>query len=309
MLKTVFMGTPPLVMPALHSLYKNSELSLIITGKDKPFGRGQKEFIEPEPKKFAVEKGIDFIQIDSAKDVLLLVKLKAIQPDIAIVFAFGFILPENVFNAPLKGTYNIHTSLLPKYRGASPIHQALLNHDKITGVTFQKISEKLDCGDILFAKSVEILEDDDYLTLESRLSEICGEATEEFLKEFSREKIVPQKQDETQASYCKKIIKEDGEFHWGDSKENIVAKVKAYREWPVAYVRTRKGILRIFKARMTDNSAGLQAGTVIQADKKGFCIACQNGAVFLDEMQPENKKHMDYISFLNGHRIKIGETL
>ncbi len=309
MLKTIFMGTPPLVMPAVRALYKNSNLSLIVTGKDKPFGRGRKDFIIPEPKQFAIENNIEYLQIDNVKDGVLLKKMESIRPDMAVVFAFGFILPENVFMLPEHGTVNIHTSLLPKYRGASPIHQALLHQDKITGVTIQKITEKLDCGDILFTKSVEILENDDYLTLEARLSALSGEALIEFLEKYQRGEIIPRSQYDEEASYCKKILKEHGEFHWSENKEEIVAKVKAYREWPVAYIKTRFGNLRVYKAGILDKPCDAAPGTVMSADKTGFCVACSNGAVCLYEIQPENKKQMDYMSFLNGHRIKSGETL
>ncbi len=309
MLDTVFMGTPDFVMPALEKLYENSNLKLIVTGTDKKAGRGNKKLIKPLPKIFALEKNIDLLQIETAKDKTLLEKLEKIKPDIAIVFAFGFILPENVFSLPKHGTINIHTSLLPKYRGASPIYQAILNRDKITGVSFQKITKKLDAGNILFTKSVEILPGDDYFSLNNKLSKLSAQALEEFLNKFEKSELEAMAQDEQKATYCKKIEKHHAEFTWDTHRETIMAMIKAFSRWPVAYVQTKFGKIRIFKARDMQYQDNCEPGTIVQADKKGFCVACKNGLICIEELQPENKRRMDYLSFLNGHRLEIGEKL
>ncbi len=309
MLKTVFMGTPDFVMPALETLYENSELKLVVTGKDKKAGRGKKKLIQPEPKSFSIEKNIPYLQINSAKDENLSIELNLLKPDLIIVFAFGFILPENVFSVPGLGTINIHTSILPKYRGASPIYQALLNMDKSTGVSFQKITQKLDSGDILFTKSVEISENDDYFSLNKSLSKLSAEALKEFLVLIEKNKLALMPQDEKKATYCKKITKNDAEFAWNMDKEKIMSMIKAFAKWPVAYTITGLGKLRIYKAISRELEEKISPGTIVSADKNGFCVACNNGAICILEIQPENKRRMDYISFLNGHRLKIGEKL
>lgn len=309
MLKTVFMGTPPFVMPVVETLNENSDLKLIVTGLDQKAGRGNKKIIIPEPKKFGIENDIDIYQIGSINEDEFLNILKKYNVDLAIVYAFGFILPENIYDYPKCGSFNIHGSLLPKYRGASPVHQALLNQDKVTGITYQKITNKLDCGDILFSKEVEILPEDDYLSLNKKLAILAGDTIKEFLKLFDKDKLEYKTQNENKASYCKKIKKEDGEFIWNDLADNIIAKIKAFIKWPVAYVNTKIGKLRIYKADKCGNTNNEKPGTIIKADKKGLCIACKKDAICIKELQPENKRKMDYISFLNGHRLNVGEKL
>lgn len=309
MLNTVFMGTPDLVMPALETLYENSNLKLVVTGKDKRAGRGKKKIIEPAPKIFAKQKHIDFLQIDSSKDNALFDSLERIKPDMILVFAFGFILPDYIFDIPKYGTINIHTSLLPKYRGASPVYQALLNRDKKTGVSFQRITEKLDCGDILFSKAVEISPDDDYFILNNRLSETSAQALKEFLVKLEHGELSPMSQEESKATYCKKIQKHHAGFTWDMQAEDILAMVKAYSKWPVAHVKTKFGYMRVFNAYVLEPDKEFEAGVVIKADKKGFCIGCKKGSLCITELQPENKRRMDYLSFLNGHSVEIGEKL
>jgi len=308
MLKSVFMGTPPFVIPSLTSLYNHSNLSLIITGTDKHTGRGRKTIIEPEPKKFAIEHNIPLLQIERINTGDILKILKEINPDIILLVAFGFIIPEPIFNLPTYGTINIHASLLPKYRGASPIHQAILNRDKITGVTFQRINKILDSGAILYQRNIEILSDDDYLSLNEKLSKLSGEATVDFLDKLEKKLLSPIEQDEKSVSYCRKITKEESFFNWDDDKEVILSKIKAFIHWPIASVKTKFGILKVYKANAGTETTE-KYGTVVSADKNGFSVSCKNGTIFLTEIQPENSKVMDYKSFLNGHRIKKGDVL
>jgi methionyl-tRNA formyltransferase len=303
------MGTPSFVMPTLKTLHKKSDLSLIVTGKSKKTGRGLSKINHPEPYLFACENNIECIQIDDIKDPYLKERLDDIKPDISMVIAFGFLLPKSIYEIPTYDTINIHASLLPKYRGASPIHQSLLSRDVETGVTFQRIVEKIDRGYILFSKSVEIYDDDDYLSLSSRLSATAGDATDEFFELLDKDMIRPRPQLEAHASYCKKIKKEDAIIDWNTDAFDIVAKIKAYTAWPVAFFEGTIGTVKIYKAYASNEKSNFPPGTVAKSDKQGFAVSCKRGIVYIEELQMQNKKRTDYISFLNGHRISVGDNV
>lgn len=312
-LKTVFMGTPYEVLPVLNRIYELTDLISIFTAPDKQGCRGKK-LIVPAVKNFALEKNITYHQPCSWRDTDAVDILKSYEPDIVFVMSYGYILPKEVLEIPTNGAYNLHASLLPKYRGASPLQHALLNNDRITGITLQKMSEKLDQGDIISTKSTDIEPDDDYLSLKEKICELAPNLLEETLTKLSTTPVEGIKQNESMASICRKITKESGKIHWDNSATNIWCMVRAYTGWPTAYSYLNGKRIIIHKASVyndEDKSEGLydrfQAGTIVEVSKNNLLVKCGSGILKINYLQLENKSVMDYKCYINGYRPKLGD--
>ena len=307
--KIVFMGTPEFAVSSLRKLVeKGFNVSLVVTQPDKPAGRGRK--LTPPPVKVEAEKlKIPVLQPEKIKDNPELEKLlRKISPDLIVVVAYGKLLPPWLLTLPKYGAVNLHASLLPEYRGASPIQSVLLDGKEKTGVTVMKISEELDAGDILSQREVEIYKSDNAKTLHDRLSQIGAELLAETLPLYVEGKIIPQPQDHSKATYCPKITKEMGKIDWQESAVKIFNKIRAFTPWPSAYTFLEGRRIKITEAEPLMEETSFPPGTVIKADKE-LLVSAGRGILRILKLKPEGKKEITAEEFIRGYPIKVGKNL
>ncbi len=308
-MKVVFFGSPASALPSLQRIREaGHSIELIITQPDKPTGRGKK--LMPCPvKKMALDLNIPVYQPSRIKkDATALEKLKDIQPDLNVVVAYGQIIPSSIIYLPKFNSLNVHFSLLPKYRGASPVQWALLNGEDKTGITLFELNEKMDEGDILTQVEVDILPSENAADLESRLAQIGAELLVKTIDDI--DKIKPQKQDHSQATYAPKLSKEDGRIDWIKDSLRIERQLRAFTPWPSTFAFIGENRIKIHKGKSMDKPAppSSSPGEIVGIRKEGIEVCCGEQSVFLIErLQPENRKIMDAYAFSLGGSIKIGE--
>ena len=313
-LNIVFMGTPSFAIPTLKKLYEDDDinLSLIVTKKDQRSDRGKKIKFS-DIKNEAINYNIDILTPDNiSKDDNAIKKIKELEPDFIIVVAYGQILSKEIINIPKKAIINGHASLLPKYRGASPMQAALLNGDEETGITTMFIEEKLDAGDILEQKKVNIEKKETLETLSDKLSIETANLIIHTIKNFDY--IERKKQSEEEVSFCKIIKKEDGEINFTEDKEVIERKIRAYHFWPTSYINIDNSILKILDVDFLNDTENENVNELllnnmlkkisnnILYNNKNMYIKCSNGFLKINKLKPSGKKEMlakDYINGLN----------
>lgn len=307
--KTIFWGNSEFCLPTLEVLNQKTKLQQIFTGLDKPIGRNQKQIKIPEPKEFGLNHSIQVNQEQDLKTPLLEEEIRKIQPDLMIVLSYGKIIPKNIYELPKYGTINLHASLLPEYRGASPIQNSLLHGDLKTGVTIQRINDKLDEGNILLSETIEIQPNEKYPELRKRLSLITAQLLENYLNLLEKSILPPEQAQKGNTTYCKKILKEHGKILWTEeTASQIFNKWRAFYEWPGIYTFYQGKMIKFIEIENIENGLGnLKPGSVIKADKEGLIIQAKKGTIKVLKLQPADKKAMDWISFLNGHRLKSGD--
>ncbi len=308
--KIVYMGSPEFAIPPLEGLVEKEEVLAVITQPDKPKGRGLR--LSPCPvKEWAISKGLEVLSPQKLKDPEFLEKLKGFSPDLIVVCAYGKILPKEVLEIPKFGCWNIHASLLPKYRGASPINYAILNGEKETGITIMLMDESLDTGPILLQKRLSIEKEDDAISLSKKLSELGKEAILEAIELHKQGKLSPKPQPEKGVSYAPLLKKEDGFFEFTEPAVHIERKVRAFLPWPVAHTKLRDGkILKVFKAKSErGETQGGSPGEVLKISPEGILVQTGEGALLLKEIQLEGKKRMPASQFACGRRLKPGDLL
>jgi len=307
-LRVVFFGTPEFVIPVLELLHKEEELVGVVTQPDKPQGRGLKPLPSPV-KKWAQERGIPVLEPQKLKDETFLKALRNLNADLIVVFAYGKILPKEVLETPWAGCWNIHLSLLPRHRGASPVQWALLEGDKTTGVTIMLMDEGMDTGPILLQKEIEISEQDTTPTLLSKLVEISVDALKEALYLFKLGKLSPQKQSDEGVSYAPLIKREDGFTDFTEPAERIIRKIRAFQPWPGVFTKFKERILKIHSAEKREMFHEVEPGTILNISKEGILIATSKGALLLKELQLEGKKKISAYEFAIGQHLQVGEKL
>ena len=300
----IYMGTPDFAVPALRRLYESRHtVSAVFTQPDKPQGR--KMVLTPPDVKVCAEKlGIPVYQPVSFKSEEPLEIIKKYNPDVIVVAAYGKLLPKAVLESAKYGCINIHGSLLPKYRGAAPIQQAVLNGDKVTGVTAMQMAEGLDTGDILAAIETEIGENETSGELFDRLSILGGDLIIRTLDMLENGEIKPIKQDESKATHTSKIDKSLCPIDFTKTADEVHNKVRGLNPWPVATAELCGKRLKIYSTKICEKSG--RAGTIIST--KPLIVACGSGSVEIIELQPEGKKRMTSAAFLAGHKINIGDS-
>ncbi|HAE82765.1 MAG TPA: methionyl-tRNA formyltransferase [Ktedonobacter sp.] len=324
MLRILYMGTPQFAIPALEALLKGAppgvvlpegyEIVTVITRPDKPVGRGQGIIFSPV-KQVALAHNIPVWQPGSFKRPENSAGLAAYHADLFIVAAFGQILPQAVLDLPRYGTLNIHASLLPKYRGVSPISEAILQGDAETGVTIMLIDAGVDTGPLLLKRSIPIAEDETTGSLTLKLADLGAQALLEVLPQWISGKITPIPQDNSAASHTRMLRKEDGKIAWEQPASVLARKVRAYTPWPGTYTYWRGKLLKIISARafpQTTSPEPVTPGTVSalqDAGHKSLAIATGNGSLVVEQLQLEGKKAMSAQEFLRGYPQIIGETL
>jgi methionyl-tRNA formyltransferase len=309
-MKIGFFGTPNHSKKLLEAIHKSGfEISFVVTNMDKPFGRDKK--ITPSPVKiYALEKNLTLLQYPSLKTDSAISEITSQEADIYIVFAFGHIIPKKIFDAPKLGTINLHGSLLPKYRGASPVQQAILDGEKLTGISLQYITEELDAGDIILSNEVEISIEDNSETLLAKLTEKGIESILEILKKNPLEKFQAKKQDHTKASFCKKIKPEDKKLNLNLESIDLYNQYRALYPTYIPFLNFRNSRLNIHQLKLDDTGIrkNSNVGEIYFITKKSIGLVCKDGKVLiLERVQPENKKVMQVSDFINGMRILEGE--
>jgi methionyl-tRNA formyltransferase len=306
-LRLVFMGTPEFAVPSLQRLMDRGEsLAAVVTQPDRPKGRGQK--LTPPPVKIVAEaNGIPVLQPMKVRAPEFIETMRGLNPDLILVTAFGQILPKALLEIPRFGCINIHASLLPRYRGAAPINWCIVNGETETGVTIMQMDEGLDTGDMLLRKSVAIGAEEDAQSLHDRLSVVGAEALAEALDLLVAGRLIGEKQDDTQSNYAPMLKKEDGLIDWSRDARVIRDLVRGLTPWPGAFTYLADKTLKIYRCRVAGGDG--RPGTVLQADRSGFVIACGEGGLLVDELQLEGKKRLSTKDFLAGYNIKTGTVL
>ncbi len=291
----VFMGSPDYAVKILDSLNKNFNILAVYTQPDKPVGR--KKVLTPTPvKKYATEKNLKVYTPTSLKDDEIIEKLK---PDFIVVAAYGLLLPENILS--VAPCINLHASLLPKYRGASPIQSAILNGDEYTGVTSMLMDRGLDTGDILVWDYTKV-DRKTSIDLFNELADIASKQIIYTLKNFN--KILPLKQSDLKASYSRKIKKEDGYVDF-ENALIIDRKYRAFMPWPGIFCDKFK----INKMELIDTDSSNKKGEIIEIEDDGIVVGCNKGKIKLIKIQVPGKKEIDAKSYINGKRLKIGDNI
>ena len=309
-MKTIFMGTPEFAIPSLEVVAKNTDLKAIFTKEDKVNARGNKIIFSPV-KQFGIDNEIEVIQPKKIKDEKIIEKIKEINPDLIVVVAYGKILPKEIIDIPKYGIINVHSSLLPKYRGASPIHSAILNGDTESGVSIMYIEEGLDSGDVILQESCDILENDTLGTLHDKLKDLGAIGLEKALKLIEDGKVEATKQDESLATFVKPITKEQTKIDWNNTKEVIFNQIRGLNPFPAAHTFNEKNEnIKIYKTEKLDKEYEGKNGQIIDIiNKKGPVVKVKNGALVLLEVKFQGKKLQRGADVINGRKMAIGECL
>ncbi|MBR2955660.1 MAG: methionyl-tRNA formyltransferase [Clostridia bacterium] len=308
-MKIIFMGTPDFSAEVFKKLNSVYPVSAVVTGVDKPVGR--KMVLTPCPLKIEAQNaGVPVLQYEKVSRQGI-EDIEALEPDLVITAAFGQILSDRFLAIPKYGVINVHASLLPKHRGASPIQSAMLAGDKTTGITIMKTVKEVDAGDMLLKREIEILPEDYADTLFDKMAVLGGEAIVEAVRLIESGEAVFTPQDHSQATHCIKITKAEGQINFANDKNYLRNFVHAMNPWPSAYTFVGGKQLKIFDLLPVDDDTEAECGTVIYADKAhGIVVKCGDGAVRLVRIQLEGKGKTDDVSFLNGNKdIKVGVTL
>jgi len=302
------MGTPQAAVPSLERiLIDGHEVVAVYTQPDKPSGRGNKITFSPV-KELALAQGLAVFQPQRIKPPEALEQFQSHRADVAVVVAYGRILPATFLNAFSNGAINVHFSLLPKYRGAAPVNWAIVNGETETGVTTMKMDEGLDTGDILLQRSTAIGSDETAIALMERLSVVGAELLFETLREL--DSLKPVKQDTDLASLAPIMKKEDGLIDWKSSATEIADRVRGFQPFPTAYTYFQSKRLTLWQAGATESASdSFSLGEVVEAKGNELTISCGFGLLKIGELQLEGKKRMSTRDFLNGVKLKIGDSL
>lgn len=308
-MKVIYMGTPDFAVPALETLVKaGHDVALVVTKADRPKDRGKK--IQSCPVKLkALELGLSVESPEKVKgNKEFYEQLKAIAPDFICVAAYGKILPKEILELPKYGCVNIHGSLLPKYRGPAPIHRAVIDGEKETGVTIMQMAEGMDTGDMYAKVSVEIGEKTTE-DLHVELADLGAKLLVETLPGLADGSIKGIPQEESLSSYAPMVFKDEGIIDFSSSAEKICCLVRGFYSWPTASTKLNGEVLKVHKAKVGQTGDFGPAGTVVSADRNGLEVACKGGTVVFTNIQAPGKKAMDVSAYFLGNKIEIGTVL
>lgn len=305
-MRIVFMGTPDFASASLKKLIdERFDVVGVFTQPDKPRGRGMELCASPV-KELALENGLPVFQPVKMRDGTALAQIKALEPDILVVVAYGRILPDDILAVPKYGAINVHGSLLPKYRGAAPIQWAVLNGDKITGVTTMYLASEMDTGDIIYTAETEIGEYETSGELFDRLKDMGAELLVKTLRDIDAGIAPRTPQDHSKASYVTMLDKSICPIDWNKTPREVLKHIYGLQPWPVATMELEGKTVRVFAAKYTDGKTEKVPGAVVSTDKGGLEIACADGETLLiTELQAPGKKRMGAEDYLRGHQIKV----
>lgn len=306
-MRILFMGTPEFAVEQLKRLVETGhEICGVFTQPDKPKNRGMKMTFSPV-KEYALTHGLEVYQPTKMRDGNALAIVRELQPELIVVAAYGRILPEDILTLPPFGSINVHSSVLPKYRGAAPINWAILDGQKETGVTIMYMTRDLDAGDIVCSKKTDILPDEDAQELTHRLALLGADALEDAIEKIADGTAVRTPQDHSASTYAPMLSKDLSPMDWTRSAQALHDQVRGLIPWPCASMELGGKKVKVFKTRM-GGEINATAGTILTAGKQGLEIACGDGhSLWILELQAEGGKRMMSADYLRGHPVEIGK--
>lgn len=304
-MRIVFMGTPDFASASLQKLIdEHFDVVGVFTQPDKPRGRGMEMSFSPV-KQVALANGLPVFQPEKMRDGTALAEIKSLSPDILVVVAYGKLLPDDILAVPKYGAVNVHGSLLPKYRGAAPIQWAVLNGDKVTGVSTMYLASEMDSGDIIYTSQTEIGEFETSGELFDRLMVMGAELLVKTLRDIEAGIAPRTPQNHAEATHVSMLDKSISPINWNKTPREIVKHIYGLQPWPVATMELEGAVYRVFAAEYTSNRTGKEPGKIISAGNAGLEIACAGGeTLMITELQAPGKKRMKAADFLRGHKIK-----
>ena len=305
-LKTIFMGTPDFAVPCLEVLQAKTEVLAVITQPDRPKGRGHNLQASPVKQK-ALEYNLPVLQPEKIKTEEFTAELERLQPDLIVVVAFGQILSQRILDIPPLGCVNVHASLLPRYRGAAPIHWSIINGEKETGVTTMLMDAGLDTGDMLLKDKVAITEEMTTEELHDQLMAMGGKLLAETIDGLANGTITPEKQDDSISNYAGMLNKETGHIDWSKSAVEIHNLIRGLNSWPVAWSMKDGKNYKFWRTKVENRNSDKAPGTVVELRKNSFCLATGEGLLEVLEIQPPSKKRMSAGDLLRGHGVVVGD--
>ena len=308
-MRIIFFGSDDFAAVHLENLLNSGqEILACVTGPDRPQGRGMKVSISPI-KQIALDRKIPCLQPVTLKSKDIVDVLKAYNTDIFVVVAYGRLLTQEILDIPKMLCMNVHGSLLPKYRGAAPVNWAILNGNKETGVTIQKMALALDAGDIIAQEKMSIDDNENAAQLRKRMALVGAKLLIKVLDKKPAVNFSLSPQDESQVTYASKLTKEMGKIDWNKSAQSIVNQVRGLQPWPGAYTFYNGKMLKITQATISTEIVGkFSPGQVIKVGKNGFHVACLTQALLIKEVHPEASKVMPALSFMAGYKVVTGTT-
>lgn len=314
-MRAVFMGTPEIAATVLKSvLASRHEVIAVVTQTDKPKGRGH-EMAFPPVKEVALEAGIPVLQPQRARDEAFIEELKALNPDIILVAAYGKLLPKAILDMPKFGCINVHASLLPKYRGASPIQWAVLNGDEKSGVTIMHMAETMDTGDIIMTKEVMLTAEETAGSLHDKLADIGGPLLIEAMDALETGRAPRIRQNEEEATHVRMLDKTMGNLDFSQPAVQLERWIRGLNPWPTAYTKLDGKMLKLWKAEVVSTEAlakeakKQEPGTILFVTKDSFDVVTGDGVLRVKELQLEGKRKMTAEEFLRGFSLEAGTIL
>jgi len=309
-LRVLFWGTPDFAVPPLRALIGEAfDVVGVVTQPDRPVGRSRSTLEAPPVKHVALEEGIPLFQPERPRGDDFIAQIAALEPDISVVVAYGHILSQQVIDLPRLGTINIHASLLPALRGAGPIQASILQGDAETGVTIMRMVKALDAGPSILQVRTPIPDDETYGELQLRLSEMGAMALIEALALLSLGEAVETPQDESKATFARKIDRSMTRVNWSADARTVAQTIRAFDPKPGAYTGSSHGDVKLFGARLTPGCAGAP-GEVVAVDERGMTVACAGGGgVLVSAVQPAGKRRLAPLEWQRGRGIAVGERL
>ena len=304
-IKTIFIGTPDFAVPALRALVRDTDfkVELVITRPDAPAGRGL-ILTEPPIKQLALELKLPLSQSTTIKEALS--QLQIISPDIIVVAAYAQIIPPAILELPRYGCLNIHPSLLPVYRGASPLHSVILNNDQATGVTIMKMDERLDTGPILAQEKITVSPEATTAELSKTLAELGAKLLTRTIKDWLAGRLEPRAQDNASASYAPQVTKANGLLNWSDPANKIEQRVRAYGDWPGAWTWAKGQQVKILAVEHNPLPLNTAKPGKTFIYNNQLAVQCGADALVISRLKLEGKKDISGQEFINGHRADIG---
>lgn len=309
-MRILFMGTPDFAVPSIRALVEaGHDVCGAFTQPDKPKNRGMK--LQPTPvKEFCLEHNIPVFQPTKLRDGTALAQIQELAPELIVVAAYGRILPDEILNYPAKGCINVHSSLLPRYRGAAPINWAILNGDKVSGVTIMHMATELDAGDIISQVETPIDPDETVESLHDRLAELGAKLLVETVEAIGNGTATRTPQNAEQVTFAPMLSRELSPMDWTKSARALHDQVRGLIPWPAAVAELGGVRCKVFATKVCGETTHAEPGTVVKADKKGLKIACGEGSVLeICELQPDGKKRMPANAFLQGKPIPEGSSV
>jgi len=308
-MRTIYMGTPEFAVPCLDALVAAGiEVALVVTRPDKPAGRGK--HVQASPVKQRAETlGIPVFQPPTLRDEAAQARLRAVAADAMAVVAFGAILPKAVLQMTRLGAVNVHASLLPRYRGSSPIHWVIVNGERDSGVTTMFMGEGIDTGDILLQSRIPLAPRETAATLHDRLAALAGPLLVETLRRLERGDLTPIPQDDHLALAIPKLNRDDGRLDWSRPAAELDRRIRGFTPWPGAFTYLNGQRLNIHAAVPLEREPARPAGQVVAIESCAIVVACASGCLAITELQPEGKRRMTAGAFLQGHPLAPGTSL